>query len=429
MGTKFLGKKFLQRQISDGRRMVVGMSSEEPLKGQSAKSDYPDAPIVSIVVGMAGAGKTTFMQRLNSHLRRLLKTPYILNLDPAVLSVPYPANVDIRDTIDYKQVMKQYNLGPNGGILTSLNLFTTKFDQVLQLLEKRADEKKMSHVLIDTPGQIEIFTWSASGAIITDALASSFPTVLTYVIDSPRSKSCSTFMSSMLYAVSILYKTKLPMIIVFNKTDLEPCETRIEWMRDFEAFQVALRAEEEENNGSNSGYMSSLMNSMSLVLEEFYNHLDVVGVSSMTGDGFDDYLECLARKKAEYWNDYRPELEAMKAQRDKNKDAAKKDQFEKLMKDMNGKSSTSINPSGPSLHGKMRLTDEDDTDGPAETVSDAEAADDSEDGELLDPDAIEDFESVETHPSDPLARRRRADNLGVGDLADLMGGLGNAKRG
>jgi len=30
-------------------------------------------------------------------------------------------------------------LGPNGGILTALNLFTTKFDQVLDLVEKRAD--------------------------------------------------------------------------------------------------------------------------------------------------------------------------------------------------------------------------------------------------------------------------------------------------
>lgn len=32
--------------------------------------------------------------------------------------------------VNYKNVMKQYNLGPNGGILTSLNLFATRFDQV-----------------------------------------------------------------------------------------------------------------------------------------------------------------------------------------------------------------------------------------------------------------------------------------------------------
>ena len=32
--------------------------------------------------------------------------------------------------VKYKEVMKQYGLGPNGGILTSLNLFATRFDQV-----------------------------------------------------------------------------------------------------------------------------------------------------------------------------------------------------------------------------------------------------------------------------------------------------------
>ena len=34
--------------------------------------------------------------------------------------------------VNYKNVMKQYGLGPNGGILTSLNLFATRFDQVRQ---------------------------------------------------------------------------------------------------------------------------------------------------------------------------------------------------------------------------------------------------------------------------------------------------------
>ncbi|RLN11338.1 hypothetical protein C2845_PM09G12890 [Panicum miliaceum] len=33
---------------------------------------------------------------------------------------PFGANIDIRDTVRYKNVMKEYSLGPNGGILTSL---------------------------------------------------------------------------------------------------------------------------------------------------------------------------------------------------------------------------------------------------------------------------------------------------------------------
>ena len=47
------------------------------------------------------------MQRLNSYLHGKKQPPYILNLDPAVTHMPYSANIDIRDTVDYKEVMKQ----------------------------------------------------------------------------------------------------------------------------------------------------------------------------------------------------------------------------------------------------------------------------------------------------------------------------------
>lgn len=80
--------------------------------------------------------------------------PYVVNLDPAVHEVPFPANIDIRDTVKYKEVMKQYGLGPNGGIVTSLNLFATRFDQVMKFIEKAQNMSK--YVLIDTPGQIEV---------------------------------------------------------------------------------------------------------------------------------------------------------------------------------------------------------------------------------------------------------------------------------
>lgn len=123
---------------------------------------------------------------------------YCLNLDPAVGILPYQANIDIRDTVNYKEVMKQYNLGPNGGILTALNLFATRFDQVLGYVDKRAPELDL--VFLDTPGQIEIFTWSASGTIISESLASTYPTVILYVIDTPRTTAPVTFMSNMMYA-------------------------------------------------------------------------------------------------------------------------------------------------------------------------------------------------------------------------------------
>lgn len=90
--------------------------------------------------------------------------------------------------------------------------------QVVSLIEGRADQ--LDYVLVDTPGQIEIFTWSASGSIITEAFASTFPTVIAYVVDTPRSSAPMTFMSNMLYACSILYKTRLPLVLAFNKIDV-----------------------------------------------------------------------------------------------------------------------------------------------------------------------------------------------------------------
>ena len=67
-------------------------------------------PVAIITIGMAGAGKSTFVQRINSYLHSLNSStsPYILNLDPAVTHIPFEANIDIRDTVNYQEVMKQY---------------------------------------------------------------------------------------------------------------------------------------------------------------------------------------------------------------------------------------------------------------------------------------------------------------------------------
>lgn len=306
-------------------------------------------------------------------MRSKKSPPYVINLDPAVLKVPYGANIDIRDSIKYKKVMENYNLGPNGAIVTSLNLFSTKIDQVIKLLENKRD--KFEHCIVDTPGQIECFVWSASGAIITESFASTFPTVIAYIVDTPRNASPTTFMSNMLYACSILYKTKLPMILVFNKTDVCKADFAKEWMSDFEAFQRALRDDQElnGNSGLGSGYMSSLINSMSLMLEEFYSQLDMVAVSSFTGEGFDDFLEVVNNGKVQEYDQYykteRDRVLKLKEEREKQR---KEKSLDGLMKDL-----------GISDEGKKK------GEADADVVSDVEEGED--DGLVL-PDEFEDTE-------------------------------------
>lgn len=134
---------------------------------------------------------------------------------------------------------------------------------------------------------------------------------------------------------------------MFNKIDVEPHDFALEWMTDFEKFQAALAEKGRDENGEN--YMNSLMGSMCLVLEEFYNNLRAVGVSAMTGQGMKEFFEAVEEGRKEYEKDYRPELERLRAEKEGKAEAAKQAHLDRLMKDMGveDKKGSSKNPFGP----------------------------------------------------------------------------------
>ena len=71
------------------------------------------------------------------------------------------------------------------------------------------------------------------------------------------SSSQPTCMCARAQACSILYKTRLPLLLVFNKTDCVRHEFAQEWMRDQDAFSAALQQD--------TSYAATLSRSLSLV--------------------------------------------------------------------------------------------------------------------------------------------------------------------
>jgi GTPase SAR1 family protein len=242
---------------------------------------------IFLVLGMAGSGKTSFCQRLYSWVSRkeydidketgLNSFICSINLDPAVLTVKMPLTIDIRDFVDYSNVMEEYNLGPNGAITTSLNLFLLKSDEVFSKIKEK-------YVIIDTPGQLEAFTWSSPGVVLLEYLKAlkNYKIIILYLIDSVQTEKHAVFMCNMMYAASLMCRYQMDTLCVFNKSDLNKSETAVSWIKDYNLFRESLSPDE---------MYSPILSSMALHFEEFYNSIKTVCVSSTTGSGCDEFFK------------------------------------------------------------------------------------------------------------------------------------------
>jgi len=130
---------------------------------------------------------------------------------------------------------------------------------------------------------------------------------------------------------SLFYKSKLPIVLVFTKIDIISHQFAINWLKDFDTFDEACK--------ENDSYMTSFVQSMGLMIGEFYNNFPCVGVSSLTGEGMDDLFSALQTAASDYNSGYKVDLEEkIKAKEEKERIRQEK-QLAKLQADLTPKPS------------------------------------------------------------------------------------------
>jgi len=70
-----------------------------------------------LVIGPAGSGTSTYCSSLYDHCQTVGRSIHIVNLDPAAEHFNYPVDMDIRELISLDDVMEDFGMGPNGGLI------------------------------------------------------------------------------------------------------------------------------------------------------------------------------------------------------------------------------------------------------------------------------------------------------------------------
>jgi GPN-loop GTPase len=237
------------------------------------------------ITGTAGSGKSLLTSRLLQWYVDRKSFPVSINLDPGAVSLPYEPDVDVRDYIDINTLMEKYDLGPNGSLVMASDMIATRLDEI----QDEVNDLNPDYVLIDTPGQIELFAFRASGPYFVSNLQSDNKVNL-FIYDGVLVSSPINFVSIALLASSVKLRLKIAQVNILTKRDLivEKLRDILEWSSSALSLESSL---DNEKDAEYSLLSKDLVRSMS----KGGFHQNVIPVSSMTLNGMVNLSAALAR--------------------------------------------------------------------------------------------------------------------------------------
>jgi GTPase SAR1 family protein len=208
-------------------------------------------------IGTAGSGKSTLTHIFKQWMTHRGLDAVTVNLDPGAENLPYVPDVDIRDWISLKEIMDSYELGPNGAQIACADLIALNAEDI----KKSIESFKTDYILMDTPGQLELFVFREAGKFIVKFLNPD-RSIIAYILDPALTKTSSGFVSQLLLSINTSFRLGLPQVNILSKADMlsdEELETIMRWSDNPSELEESINKEDASVHREMSEKISNII--------------------------------------------------------------------------------------------------------------------------------------------------------------------------
>lgn len=219
-----------------------------------------------LVMGPAGAGKSTFCASLVQHLQVARRSAFYVNLDPAAESFAVAPDADIRELVTVEDVMEELGLGPNGALLYCFEFLLSNLDFLTDALDPVGED---CLVIFDMPGQIELYTHVPLLPALVRHLATpgtgaggvegGMRLCATYLLEASFVVDRAKFFAGALSAMSAMVMLEMPHVNVLSKMDQVRGRVGRKELGRFAAVDVGLLDDDEAGGGSAGGDLAGTL--------------------------------------------------------------------------------------------------------------------------------------------------------------------------
>lgn len=185
-----------------------------------------------LIIGPAGVGKSTYVREMQTHCDSIQRSIHCVNLDPAAASeeLQYRTTLDVREFVTVEEVMEEESLGPNGALMRCMELLEEHVDDFLIAgLQECVGDDDNSYLLLDAPGQLELYSHVSVFRTITNALVQDgYRVCAVYLLDAQFVAEPAKFVAGTLAVLSAMVLLEIPHVTVLSKMDICPEPKRVQ---------------------------------------------------------------------------------------------------------------------------------------------------------------------------------------------------------